>query len=97
VLALTPAALEHHAIHLSVAVSRDSFILENLGQDALTDLRIGIFRTPQERNQWTYADSYQGAIPLLSGGQTITKRMSEFHGQAGTLDFTDGDAAFVDC
>jgi len=94
---ITPAALKFHAMHLSVAVSRDSFVVENLGTDTMTDIRIGVFRTPQERNQWSYEDSFTGIIPLLSGGQTVTKRMPEFRSRGSALDFSDGDPSYVDC
>ena len=82
---------------MSVAVSRDSFVVENLGLDAMNDIRIGIFRTPQERHEWSYEDSFAGTIPLLSAGQTVTKRMGEFHSRSRVLDFSDGGAAYVDC
>ena len=58
--ALTPAALKSHALHMSVAVSRDSFVVENLGLDAMNDIRIGILHTPQERHEWSYEDSLCG-------------------------------------
>ena len=96
--ALTPAALKHHALHLSVGVSRDALVVENLGTAPMTDLQIGIFRTAHERNQWSYGDAFAGSLPLLSGGQTITKRMGDFASSSGVaLDFSDGDSAYIDC
>ncbi len=97
-LSLTPAAMKSHKIHLSVAVSRESFTLENLGDDALRDVHIGLFRTATERNQWNYGDSYQGLFPLVSGHQTIAKRLGEFSDQLGNrFDLSDGQEAYVDC
>lgn len=96
--ALTPAALKHHALHLSVGVSREAFVVENLGTVPMTDLQIGIFRTDHERHQWSYGDAFTGTIPLLSGGQTITKRMGDFSAPNGVaLDFSDVDPVYVDC
>ena len=95
---LTPAILKAHKIHLSVAVSRDSFVLENLGEELLRDVQIGIFRTKTERNQWAYNDSYMGSFPLVSSRQTITKAIGEFRDRNDNrLDFSDGEEAYVDC
>jgi hypothetical protein len=98
VLSLTPALMKGHRIYLSVAVSRDSFTLENLGDEPMRDIRLGLFRTETERHQWAYQDSYIGEIPLLSGRQTVAKTLGEFRDRAGNrLDMSDGAAAFVDC
>lgn len=94
---LTPI-VKTHRVHLSVGVSRDGFTLENLGEDSLRNVRLGLFRTQTERNQWSYTDSYMGALNLLSSGQTTSKRLGEFRDQRGNLmDMSDGEAAYVDC
>ncbi|MDN3511817.1 MAG: hypothetical protein NG784_11025 [Candidatus Jettenia sp.] len=96
--ALTPAILKSHKIHLSVGVSRDSFTLENLGDEPLRDVQIGVFTSPTPKNQWTYQDSYMGNFPLVSGKQTITKLVNEFGDRHGRkLDLSNGDSAYVDC
>jgi len=96
--ALTPAAMKSHKIHLSVAISRDSFTLENLGDEPLRDVQIGLFRTATERNQWNYADSYMGNFPLVSNQQTIAKTLGEFRDRFGNrFDLSDGQAVYVDC
>ena len=97
-LSLTPAAMKSHKIHLSVAVSRESFTLENLDDEALRDVQIGLFRTATERNQWNYADSHMGVFPLVSGRQTIAKNLGEFRDQRGNrFDLSDGQEIYVDC
>jgi len=95
---LTPAALKSHKIHLSVAVSRDSFVLENLGDDPLRDVQIGLFRTRTERHQWAYQDSYMGNFSLVSSRQTIAKNLGEFQDRSGNrFDLSDGEEVYVDC
>jgi len=94
---LTPA-VKVHKVHLSVGVSREGFTLENLGDDPLRNVRLGLFRTKTERHQWSYVDSYTAGLNLLSGGQTTSKRLGEFRDQQGNLlDMSDGEAAYVDC
>lgn len=96
--ALTPALLKSHKIHLSVGVSRDSFTLENLGDDPLRDVQIGVFTSPTPKNQWSYQDSYMGGFPLVSGKQTITKPVYEFTDKSRRkLDLSNGNAVYVDC
>lgn len=98
ILSLTPAALKSHKIHLSVAVSRDSFVLENLGDTSLTDVRIGLFRSSVQRHSWSYADAYTGQIPLVSAKQTVTKGITSFANQSGQrFDLSDGNDVHIDC
>lgn len=95
---ITPAVLKSHKIHLSVAVSRDSFTLENLAEEPLRDVRIDLFRTRTERHQWAYQDSYMGKFPLVSSRQTIAKSLGEFIDKVGNkFDLSDGDEVYVDC
>jgi len=95
---LTPALMKSHKINLSVAVSRNSFTLENLDDEPLRDVQIGLFRTATERNQWSYTDSYMGTFPLVSGHQTIAKSLGEFRDRHGNrFDLSDGQAVYVDC
>jgi hypothetical protein len=82
-LSLTPSKMMSHKIHLSVGVSRDAFTLENLGDEPLRDIRIGLFKGHSQRNQWSYADSFMGTVSLLSGHQTITKPIDDFRSSSG--------------
>lgn len=77
-LSLTPSKMMSHRIHLSVGVSREAFTLENLGDESLRDVRIGLFKGHSQRNQWNYAESFMGTVSLLSGHQTIMKQIDEF-------------------
>lgn len=96
--ALTPALLKTHKVHLSIGVSRDSFTLENLGDDILRDVRLGVFRTRTQRSQWSYEDSYMGGFPLVSSRQTVIKQVREFIDRVGNrLNFSDGEEVYVDC
>jgi hypothetical protein len=95
---LTPADLKAQRIHLSVAVSRDAFVLENLGDDLLRDVQLGLFRSRTEQHQWTYQDSYMGSVPLLSAHQTLVKNLGEFRDRTGNrFDISDEEAVFIDC
>lgn len=97
-LSLTPALMKSHQIHLSVGVSRESLTLENLGEGPMRDVRVGLFRTASERNQWSFEDAYSGGVALLSGKQTVAKRLEEFCDRSGNhLDMSDGASSFVDC
>lgn len=78
ILSLTPAKMKHHKIHLSVGVSEESFTIENLSDDVIKSIRIGLFKSKEKRNQWTYADSYTGYVELLSPHQTICKSLEDF-------------------
>lgn len=96
--ALTPGILKSHKIHLSVAVSRDAFVLENLGEEPLQDVQIGLFSSNTERHQWSYGDSYMGNVPLLSAHQTTHKNLAEFRdSKKGNLYISDGTDTYIDC
>jgi len=97
VTSLTPAKLKAHRLHLACAISRETFTLENLGEEPLRDLRLGLFSSPTARNQWSYADAYMTTVPMLSGGQTLAKPVSDFkHRNGQSLDPPD-TPLFVDC
>ncbi len=98
ILSLTPSIMKSHKIHLNVAISRDSFCLENLGEELMRDIRIGLFKSTSPRNQWSFTDSYMGTVNILSSGQTITKDVSEFEAQNRTrLNLSDYSDLYVDC
>ncbi|MCL4728628.1 MAG: hypothetical protein KJZ66_15130 [Candidatus Kuenenia stuttgartiensis] len=97
-LSLTPSIMKSHKVHLNVAISRDGFTLENLGHDLMRDIRIGIFKSNTERNQWSYADSFMGSVNMLSSRQTITKDISEFKNSSGNaLSIDDNIPLYIDC
>ena len=97
-LSLTPSEMKSHKIHLNVAISRDALTIENLGDEPMKNIRIGIFKSSTQRNQWAYADSYTGIINILSPGQTITKDTSEFRSLSGKeLDLSEPHPLHVDC
>ena len=97
-LSLTPSIMKSHKIHLNAAISRDSFSLENLSDDIMRDIRIGIFKSKTPRHEWKYYESYMGKIDILSPHQTITKDISDFKNSKGEpLDLSDNTPLHVDC
>jgi hypothetical protein len=95
---LQPDIAKAHKISLSVAVSRSGLVLENLGDEPMRDVRIGIFSSPTRRNQWSFGDSFSGLVSILSPHQTISKRTAEFQDHAGNpLDLVSSNPVFVDC
>ena len=64
----------------------------------MRDVRIGIFKSPSQRNQWSLVDAFSSGVSLLSGKQTISKPIDSFcqmHGSS--LDLSDASPLFVDC
>ena len=97
-LSLTPAVFKSHKVHLSVGVSQDAFTLENLGDEPLRDVQIGIFKSRTQRNQWAFQDSFMGNFPLVSARQTVVKDVGEFeNGRGSKLEFYDDQEVYVDC
>jgi hypothetical protein len=97
-LASLSPVVKAHRVHLSIGVSRDGFALENLDDEPLRNVRLGLFRTKTERNQWSYGDSYMASLTILSARQTISKKLGDFRdGRGNLLDMSDGEAAYVDC
>lgn len=97
-LSLTPSIMKSHKIHLNAAISRDSFSLENLGNDIMRDIQIGIFKSRTPKHEWKYYESYMGKVDILSPHQTITKNIADFKNSKGeTLDLSDNIPLHVDC
>ena len=95
---LTPSIMKSHEVNLNVAISRNAFTLENLRQNIMRDIKIGIFKGHSQRNQWSYADSYMGTIDIISSQQTITKEIADFrNSQDVSLDFSDNSPLHIDC
>jgi len=95
-LALKPSEMKAHSIHLQAAVSQDAFTLENLGDDTMRDIQIGMFVGKSKRNQWSIADAYITNISVLSPKQTISKQINEFMHTTDKLTITDLPV-HVDC
>jgi hypothetical protein len=96
--AISPATSKNYKVHLSVGISRETFTLENLGDEPMQNIRIGIFKSFSQRNQWSYADSFSGQIDILSGHQTIVRDIDTFVDQSGRgLSLNDAREIYVDC
>ncbi|MBI5765469.1 MAG: hypothetical protein HZA51_18325 [Planctomycetes bacterium] len=97
-LSLTPALMKAHRVHLSIAISRDSFSLENLGEEPMRNVQVGLFRSKTGRHEWRFQDAYASEVLVLSPKQTVAKRLDEFRDPRGDVfDMSDGEAAHVDC
>ncbi len=97
IIALTSVTTSHK-LHMGIAVTRGTFILENLGDEPLRDIRIGIFKSDSPQNEWRYADSYMGEVAILSSKQTITKEVTDFRNSDDIpLDLSDDIPFYVDC
>jgi hypothetical protein len=96
---LTPEKLFSHKIHLSVGISRSSFTLENLSDEPMRDVRIGIFANPNPQNEWRFDRAHLSFVSLLSGHQTITKSAQEFINDISRrpLDLTGSTPLYIDC
>lgn len=96
---LTPDKIKSHAIHLSVGVSRSALSLENLGDTQLDNVRIGLFKSPNQRYSWSFADAYTKTIPILSPKQSLAAAVSDFlhYPSSAKLDFSDNHPLHVDC
>ena len=81
--ALTPREMKSHKIHLSTGVSIDAFTLENLGDEIIKDLKIGLFKSKIKKNNWSFADAYVSNVGQLSSKQTLSKNISDFVDQSG--------------
>lgn len=97
-LSLTPALMRAHSVHLSLAVSRDSFTLENLSDEPMRNVQVGLFRSKAQRHEWRFQDAFASEVLALSPKQTLAKRLDEFRDPRGDVfDMSDGEAAHVDC
>ena len=96
---LTPDVAKSHAIHLAVAVSRSALSVENLGDSALDNLRIGLFKSKTQRHNWSFADAFSRTVPALSGKQTLSMTIDQFvlNADGFKLDLSDPSPIFVDC
>lgn len=95
--ALKPSEMKSHSIHLTAGISQDAFTLENLGNEVMKDIQIGLFIGKDKRHQWSFADAYVSSVSLLSAKQTTSKSLDDFiHSSNGKLVLKDLPA-HVDC
>lgn len=96
---LTPDVAKAHAIHLSVAVSRSSITVENLGDSPLENLLIGLFKSTSQKHSWSLGDAFSKTLPRLSGKQSISLSIEQFTSEAtgAKLDLSDSSSLHVDC
>jgi hypothetical protein len=86
---LKPSEMKSHAIHLQAAVSQDAFSLENLGNEVMRDIQIGLFVGKNRRHNWSFADAYTSSVSILSPKQTINKDIGDFMHTTDKLKITD--------
>jgi hypothetical protein len=96
---LTPDTVKSHSIHLAVGVSRSALSVENLGEDKIENLRIGLFKAPDQRHNWNFGDAFSKSIPSLSGKQSISVVLDEFCSDTtkSCFDLLDNSPLYVDC
>lgn len=93
---LKPSEMKAHSIHLQAAISQDTFSLENLGDETIRDIQIGLFVGKNKRNQWSFADAFISNVNILSPKQTISKEVRDFVHTTDKLKITDLPV-HVDC
>ncbi|WP_026611723.1 hypothetical protein [Methylocaldum szegediense] len=96
---LTPDIAKSHSIHLAVAVSRSALSVENLGDTAIENLRIGLFKSLVQKHSWSFGEAFSKSVPRLSGKQSISLSISQFTSEVdgSVLDLTDASPLYVDC
>jgi len=97
-MALGSSDFQSHKIHLNVAISKTSFVLENLDDTSMRNIIIGIFSSETQRHHWDLGDSYRKKIDVLSPHQTITINIDDFTDNfSKRLDLTKNLPLFVEC
>jgi len=76
--ALSPKDLCEHSIHLKVNVTSSGIVIENLSDNAMKNLRIGLFNNQNEISQWHFADAYVKTVISLFGHQTMSIDFDSF-------------------
>jgi len=97
ILSLSPAKMKHHYIHLSVGVSQESITIENLSNDIVKNVRIGLFKSKSKRDQWSYGDSYMGFLDIISPNQTLSKSLEDFQNSHSEKMIIDDLPINIDC
>jgi hypothetical protein len=93
---LRPEPPVRREIHLAVAVTDDTVSIENLGEETLEGLRIGLFAGNEPRHSWGLDDAYRASVPSLGGKQTIARAAADFRNDKGEAPDL-ANAAFVEC
>lgn len=93
---LGPGEAAVRRIHLGVAVDDVSVSIENLADDALDNLLIGIFVGDQPRDQWGLEDAFRTSVPSLGGKQTIVRSATDFINDRGASPDLAA-SRFIDC
>ena len=91
-----------HSIHLSVSISLQAIVIENLSTESLQNLNIGIFKSKTERHNWGLNEAYVSFIPMLSGNQSISVALHNFTYNDESLSLLDildpdVDSMHIDC
>jgi hypothetical protein len=96
---LTPDVAKSHAIHLSVAVSRSSLLVENLGEVPIENMRIGLFKSTSQKHSWSFGDAFSRTLSRLSGKQSTSLSLEQFTSESdgSKLDLSDATPLYVDC
>jgi hypothetical protein len=93
---LRPGTFQTHRLHLGVALSDDSLSFENIGDEALENLQLGLFVGDEQRHQWALEDAFLASVPSLGARQTLVRSGTDFRDQAGDAPDLES-ASFVDC
>jgi hypothetical protein len=75
---LRPGEAVSRRIHLGVAVDDASVSIENLADEPLDNLMIGLFAGDEPRSQWSLRDAFRTSVPSLGGRQTIVRSTTDF-------------------
>lgn len=80
---LQPMQALSHRVHLGVAVDGGSVGLENLGDEPIDNLLIGLFAGDQPRQSWSLDEAFRTSVPSLGGRQTIVLSAVDFEDHRG--------------
>jgi len=96
---LTPDVSLSHSIHLAVSISRSAVSIENLGEEPIENLQIGLFKSSSQRHSWSYGEAYSKSIPRLSAKQSTSLSIDQFISEQdqSPLNLQDRGALYVDC
>ena len=96
---LTPDVAKSHAIHLAVAVSRSAVSVENLSDEVIENLQIGLVKSATQRHRWWFGDAYSKSIPRLGGRQSTSLSVDQFtlSSDGTSLELVEPNFLYVDC
>jgi len=96
-LAITPPNMISQKVQINVGVSRHNFTLENLGDESIRNLRIGLFKNISKNNLYDFERAYKNKIDILSAHNTINMRLSDFTDEKGNPFELPPEAIYVLC